>query len=224
MKKTFALLATSLFATFAGAAVMSSPLIEQTASIVAEETPWTYSVDFNRFDGRLGNLTAVSFVLNGHVLGTFSGENRGTQPVTLKNLLNGSMRFALPNGAVEFVFEDAKNMDVGQFDGKADFGGTSGYDGETLERHLDKVVNDTNLAFFLGSSPFSIDISADNASSVFGPSNIDSMVLAESSASLTLRYDYTVASQAPAPVPEPASLALVGLALAGVAASRRRGN
>jgi hypothetical protein len=72
---------------------------------------------------------------------------------------------------------------------------------------------------FIGTGSFTVDLQAMAWSSITGPGNFDMDITSWASADVSVVYDYTAATQN---VPEPGALALVAMALAAAALTRRR--
>lgn len=182
------------------------------ASLPAADTDWTNTLQVQQFNSSLGTLNSVSITLSGRVHSEFSATNNTNGPAAFNNQLYGSLQGLLPGGStLELLFEGADDRTLD--------GGAS-YAGVVVERDRSKQVTFTSgLSPFIGNGSFAIDLMALAWSTIDGPSDYDMDISTWSSASVDVVYDYTAATQN---VPEPGALALVGLALAAVALTRRR--
>lgn len=153
-----------------------------------------------------GTLDSVTFSLRGTMVSTFYATDvTDNEPLT--NHLMGSLIFALPSigtRTLNFDQTDSRNGSFGPVD-------------------LMVVVTDSvgvvgSLADFVGNGVFAVDVAAFGTSEINGSGNYDAGIDTTASARLELIYDWTTNRQQ---VPEPAALALLGLALAALALSRR---
>lgn len=211
--KTFAALAVVglLAATHAHAAYLTASV-----ALPLTTTDWdTAANDGNPLQGQTlqlprfagaGTLNSVTFNFSGTMVSAFSATDvQGNESLT--NHLMGTLSFMLPSiglTALDFDQTDTRN---------------GSFDLVTLTASKNGTVSVAGpLAAFIGSGNFGIDVAALGTSEIVGSGNYDSGIDTTASAQLSVTYDWTPTRQQ---VPEPDALALVGLALAALALSRR---
>lgn len=217
MKKTLlAIAAGALMATAAQADTVTT-----SASFGLATTNWSELLTLSQFDGSLGTLNSVTISYGGEIQSMFNLESLDAQPATLTANAGGTLTFGGPISDVLNLSASSSPATVSAFDGTIDFGGTSGtMIGPVVAADASSVVLTTGLGAFIGAGTFDISVDALAASSASGAGNLITQINTEAMANIEITYDYSVTP--PPAAPEPATLGLVGLALAGVAASRRR--
>lgn len=204
--KIAAILATAAASFGAQAAVLT-----QSAALVLETTEIHQTFAFAGFDTALGTLNGVSVTLDGRAVSSASFTNSAAQAQsfafssTLSLFLTGA---GLDESLTLALFNHPRVPQTPV--GTTNLG--------TVDKTDSLTVDATDLTAFTAPVTFTCDSDVSNTQSG-GGGNIVVRQSTTAGCGVSLTYDYTAA---PTSVPEPGALALVGLALAGVAVSRRR--
>ncbi len=190
-------------------------------SIANTTTNWVDALTLQQFDSSLGTLTGVRFSYSGTVSTTFRLESLDNAPATVTVNSAGNLVFGGPISDTLFA-AGSTSQNLAAFDGTIDFGGTSGAIVGPVNGS-DSGIADILGSFsaFIGGGTFDISVAGNGTSGATGAGNLITQINTLAGAAITVTYTYDTPTT---PVPEPTSLALFGLALAGVAASRRRKN
>ena len=229
---------TTLLAGMALAASANAATVAFTDGFGLETTNWSHLLGASQFNGSLGTLNSATFTFNYDIRQRFRAENEGLSADTLTPLAGATFSFgtgvansppivfgtSLLNTALSQV---GTSFNASAFDGNSNFAGSSGTNFGAIDVNGVGTITLTGSALTaligtgtLGSVGYGVR-AVGNGLIQSGNGNLATSISTQARYDLRVLYDFTAA---PTAVPEPGSMALFGVALAGLAILRRKAN
>ncbi|MFZ4508805.1 MAG: choice-of-anchor E domain-containing protein [Fimbriimonas sp.] len=191
-----------------GSVVSRAGVITYSQAVPLTVTDWDATISLPKFDGSLGKLTSVSFLLRGTVIGDAQFENKSKNAANVTLEFDSLISLTAPDGTLLITTLPlfSKTENVAKYDGVFDFGGTSGrtYAGLSAEKTVTSSGTTSYNSIFEGAGSIDLDVSSVSTSKATGPGNLASSFDTLSAAYAEVTYNYEN------PVPEPASMAALG--------------
>jgi PEP-CTERM motif len=220
---------TTLLAGVALAAGAQAATVAFTDSFGLATTNWNHLIGASQFNPTLGTLNSATFTFTDDIVQSFKAENTGAVADTLTPVAGAQLLFrkSLVTLLTTTLTGGGTSFNASAFDGVSDFGGTSGINFGTVSANGVGTITLTGaaLASLIGTGTLGsvgYDVRAIGSGSIASDNgNLDSSISTQARYNLLLTYDYTAVTTQ---VPEPGSMALFGVALAGLAVMRRKAN
>jgi hypothetical protein len=186
--------------------VTTSP---QFATFHPETSGSAGTASFAQFDPSLGTLDEILVNVGNVLTGTFAAENLETVAASITMTETAGMTVATPGGVrVSSAADSGDTLNLGAFDGSADFAGTSGrsdtifsapasfpvsFGSSVLERgNPDTAVTDSaDLKAFTGTGTVALPVGTSGTSSVTGPTNLLTEMTQRTGGTVEVSYVYT---------------------------------
>ena len=167
----------------------------QVFTVADRTTGWSDALAVSRFDPALGTLEGVNITLAGDVLGSIAAENLSGLPVSFAIGQTATLALSLPGNPypLSLPLSVSATGTLDAFDGSADLTGASAEQDSGLTKTDTTALTLTSaadLAGFIGSGAVDLALSAAGASTIEGPGNLLTRLLAQAGAEVRISYTY----------------------------------
>lgn len=168
-----------------------------TDSVPLSTTNWNSSVSIPQFDSSLGILQSVDFELAGGIFGSAAIESLDAAASVVTTDYQAAITLTRPDMSVLVVSIPNQNFvdNLTQFDGAADFGGTSGITHPgitTMDMQSISSSAPADLALFTGVGNIVLPVTAAGSSIASGSGNLITQFLTDAEADVKVCYNYAL--------------------------------
>ncbi len=172
----------------------------QVVTLQSQTSGWTGTASFTQFNPTLGTLDEILLNVGNTLSGTFAAENLESSPAWVEMNENASMTVATP-GDARGVIANAGTfynpVELGAYDGSADFAGTSG-ESETIPvipwwdvTSGATLTSGIDLRAFTGTGTIALPVTTAGTSTVSGPANSLTEITQQTGGTVSVSYVYT---------------------------------